>query len=41
MSRPSAVSEVLAYNVRLRTAGLAAAVFVALSLAALVLDSLP
>lgn len=38
MSRPSAVSEVFAYNVRLWIAGLAAAVFVPLSLAALVLD---
>ena len=40
MSRPSAVSEVLAYNVRLWIAGLAAAAFVPLSLAALVLDVL-
>ena len=38
MPRPSAVSEVLAYNVRLWAAGLAAALFVPLSLVALVLD---
>lgn len=38
MPRPSVVSEVLAYNVRLWAAGLAGAVFVPLSLAALVLD---